>query len=121
MSALSESQIDAIARRVAERMRAGAAPPAPSLGDSVRESLARGGALPMGVFRTIDECVAAAQSAFSAFSKLGLEKRKVIIASIRESMMAHAISLAREAREETGQQLTPHQRIGLYIQKLFCQ
>lgn len=102
MSALSDSQIDAIARRVAERMRAAGAPPAPSLGDSVRESLAREGALPMGVFRTIDECVAAAHTAFSAFSKLGLEKRKVIIASIRESMMAHAISLAREAREETG-------------------
>lgn len=56
----------------------------------------------MGVFRTIDDCVAAAQEAFPKFAKLGLEKRKTIIAAIRESMMAHAISLAREAHEETG-------------------
>ncbi len=56
----------------------------------------------MGVFRTIDECVAAARDAFKALSKLGLEQRKTMIAAIRESMLVHAIGLARDAQEETG-------------------
>ena len=103
MPSLSDTQIDAIARLVAERLGSGstAALP-PAIKPAVQESLARGGALPMGVFRTIDECVAAAQEAFPKFAKLGLEKRKTIIASVRESMMAHAIGLARDAQEETG-------------------
>lgn len=113
VSQLSDFQIDAIARRVADRLRTAApsapaaaaaetSPKAPQLRPADHESLARGGALPMGVFRSIDECVAAAQASFVEFSKLGLEKRKVIIAEIRASMMAHAISLARDAHEETG-------------------
>lgn len=103
MRSLSDTQIDAIARLVADRLgAAGHAPPPPAIKPAARESLARGGALPMGVFRTIDECVTAAQTAFVEFSRLGLEKRKLIIAAIRESMAAHAISLARDAHEETG-------------------
>lgn len=103
MRSLSDTQIDAIARLVAERLGSGsAAASPPAIKPAAQESLARGGELPMGVFRTIDDCVAAAQEAFPKFAKLGLEKRKTIIAAIRESMMAHAISLAREAHEETG-------------------
>ncbi len=110
MTRLSETQIDLIARRVADKLRAadGAtvasdAPAArPALEPAAAESVARGGALPAGVFRTIDECVAAARTAFEAFSQLGLEQRKSVIASIRESMMTHAESLARDACEETG-------------------
>ncbi len=101
MSQLSDTQIDAIARKVADRLRA-ATPAAPAMSAAQTETLARGGALPMGVFRTIDECVAAARESFQSLGKLGLEQRKAIIAAIRESMMAHAISLARDAREETG-------------------
>lgn len=107
MSALSESQIDAIAFRVAERLRGSGAAPGPAasprkLPPAARESIARGGALPAGVFRSIDECVAAARESFQSFGSLGLEARKVIVASVREAMFAHAISLARDAQEETG-------------------
>ncbi|HKQ47282.1 MAG TPA: aldehyde dehydrogenase family protein [Phycisphaerae bacterium] len=101
MSQLSDTQIDAIARRVADRLRA-SAPTSPTIAPAQAETLARGGARPMGVFRSIDECVAAARESFVALGRIGLEQRKAIIASIRESMLAHAIDLAREAREETG-------------------
>lgn len=101
MSQLSDTQIDAIARKVADRLRA-TTPAAPALSPVQGETLGRGGALPIGVFRTIDECVEAARESFNALGKLGLEQRKTIIAAIRESMMVHAISLARDAREETG-------------------
>jgi aldehyde dehydrogenase len=98
MSRLDNSQIDAIAHRVMEKMHGGA----PALKPAQSESIARSGSLPLGVFRSIDECVEAARAAFKEFNKLGLEARYKIIASIRESMLAHAISLARDAQEETG-------------------
>jgi acyl-CoA reductase-like NAD-dependent aldehyde dehydrogenase len=104
MSTLPQAAIDAIARRVVEKLQS---PPerqvqSPQLKPSQSESITRGGALPSGVFRSIDECVAAARASFEQFSKLGLESRKVIIQSIRDSMLAHAESLARDARDETG-------------------
>lgn len=106
MSNLSDSQIDQIARRVAAQLGGGGVAPGasatPVLAPSASESVSRGGALPMGVFRSIDECVAAARAAFTSFSQVGLEQRKSIIAAIRESMFAHAVDLAREAQEETG-------------------
>ncbi|MBX3395430.1 MAG: aldehyde dehydrogenase EutE [Phycisphaerae bacterium] len=117
---MSDAQIELIARSVAEKLggasasgatpshsatpgRSAASPDAsPRLSPSASEALARGGELPPGVFCTIDECVAAARRAFEAFSQLGLEQRKAIVASIRESMMSHAESLARDAQAETG-------------------
>lgn len=103
MPSLSNNQIDAIAQRVIEKMRGGAvASTAPALKPSQVESIARGGALPMGVFTNMDECVAAAREAFTRFSAMGLRARYKIIASIRESMLANAISLARDAHQETG-------------------
>src|SRR5262245_2878745 len=98
MAALNDSQIDAIAQRVMEKMHGGAR----ALKPAQSESVARGGSLPLGVFRSIDDCVEAARAAFKEFGKLGLEARHKIIASIRETMLAHAISLARDAQEETG-------------------
>ena len=50
----------------------------------------------------MDEAVAAAAQAFLEFESMSLAARDDIIASIRESMMAHAESLAREAHAETG-------------------
>lgn len=73
-----------------------------SLGPRQAESVRRGGALPAGVFTSIDECVAAAKEAFGRLSALSLDQRREIIASIREAMFAQAISLARDAHEETG-------------------
>ncbi len=104
MSQLSDEAVDAIARQVlaklgnCEEQPSGRTPLAPAQ----RETIARGGSLPAGVFRSIDECVAAARQAFMDFSRLGLEQRKSIIASIRESMLANTESLSREAVDETG-------------------
>jgi len=102
MTRLSDSQIDAIARKVIGRMTGGAAPGAPALPPAQSESIARSGALPPGIFRSIDDCVAVAQQSFEQFKKIGLDHRKQIIASIRESMLAHAKSLAQDAADETG-------------------
>ncbi len=111
MNHLSDASIDSIARQVLHRLRdidtlpmrpTGGSHQARSLSAAQTEVVARGGELPMGVFRTIDECVSAAEAAFVEFSNIGLERRKQIIAAIRESMFANAISLAREAQEETG-------------------
>ncbi|MSP26151.1 MAG: hypothetical protein EXR75_13540, partial [Myxococcales bacterium] len=68
MSRLSDGQIDDIARQLLERMASGDAAPRLSAGASA--SVARGGALPSGVFRSIDECVAAARAAFQAFQNV---------------------------------------------------
>lgn len=110
MSRLSDNAIDAVAQRVLERIRSGTvSSPAQTVPTSAAplkpaqsESISRGGTLPMGVFRSIDECVATAKTSFSIFRNIGLENRKQIIAAIRESMFANATSLARDAREETG-------------------
>ena len=102
MSRLSDTAVDAIARQVLERLHQQPAPQPPALGPAQSESVARGGALPVGVFTSIDDCVAAAKTAFNDFSRIGLERRKGIVAAVRESMMANAISLARDAHEETG-------------------
>lgn len=100
MARLSDNQVDDIARRVLEKMVGGGG--GGPLSPSAERAITSGGALPMGCFRTIDACVAAARTAFVTFSALGIEKRKEIIASIRASMTEHGESLAREAHEETG-------------------
>ena len=98
---LSDNQVDAIARRVLERMVKGGEAPT-QLSAPQMSALATGGQLPAGVFRSIDECVAAAQEAFKRFSALGIEKRKQLVQAVRDSMLAHAEELARHAHEETG-------------------
>jgi propionaldehyde dehydrogenase len=102
MSRLNDNQIDTIARQVLSRMAGAVATDSPTLPPAQVETVARSGRLPMGVFRSIDDCVAAAQQAFVRFKKIGLDHRKQIIASIRESMLAHAESLAQDAVDETG-------------------
>ncbi len=102
MTRLSDTAVDAIAQQVLAKLHGGQSAEPTSLSRGQTESLARGGELPAGVFRTIDECVAAATIAFGEFARLGLEQRKAVIASIRASMMEHAVSLSQEAVEETG-------------------
>lgn len=102
MTRLSDTAVDAIARQVLAKLHGAHTAGLGALSPAQAESLARGGELPAGVFRTINECVSAATIAFGAFSRLGLEQRKGVIASIRASMMEHAVSLSREAVEETG-------------------
>jgi propionaldehyde dehydrogenase len=102
---LTDNQVDAIARKVLERMVKGGEAPtlsAPQLSAPQLSAVATGGQLPAGVFRSIDECVAAAQESFKRFSALGIEKRKQLVQAVRDSMLAHAEELARHAHEETG-------------------
>src|SRR5262249_54227980 len=51
---------------------------------------------------SMDEAVRAAATAFREFNDLGLQKRNVIIAAIRNAMREHGAALAKEAHEETG-------------------
>ena len=103
MSQLSDNAVDALARRVLERMvGGGAADAGTAMTPSGARAVQRGGQLPPGIFRSIDECVAAARESFRSFGRLGLEKRKEIISSVRDSMREHGESLAREAHAETG-------------------
>ena len=102
MAPLRDNQVDDIARRVLARMVGGTVAPDSPISPSGRRAVQRGGSLPAGVFRSIDECVAAATESFKKFGRLGLSKRKEIIASIRASMTEHCEDLSREAWEETG-------------------
>jgi aldehyde dehydrogenase len=54
-----------------------------------------------GVFSTIDEAVSAARTAYEQLQICSLEKRKKIIASIREQALLYAKDLAHLAYEET--------------------
>jgi len=92
MARLSEAEIEAIARRIAEQISATTASrptPAPeSAGD--------------GVHATVDEAVKAASAAQPRFVALPLERRRVIIRAIREASLQQAAALAKSAHEETG-------------------
>jgi propionaldehyde dehydrogenase len=55
-----------------------------------------------GIFRTIDDAVAAANRAFSEYQRIGLGGRYTVVHSIREAMMENAERLANMAYQETG-------------------
>ncbi len=103
--ALSDTQVEQIARLVAQRM--GTAPPV-ACGTSVspRVSSAAGAAqappTALGAFPTVDTAVAAAREAFVAFGKTPLADRAKLIAAIRALMLEHAEDLAKRAHAETG-------------------
>ena len=95
MATLSDRDIEAIARRiVADLGGRPAAVPA--------EHQAAAPAAPLGIFATVDEAVRAASDAQPRFVALPLRTRTRIIASIRQTMIEHAATLARAAHEETG-------------------
>ncbi len=103
MGRLTDNQVDDIARQVLGRMvGGGGGTETSSMTPAGERAVQRGGSLPPGVFRSIDDCVAAAAESFKKFGRLGLTKRKEIIASIRASMAEQCESLSREAWEETG-------------------
>lgn len=97
---LSDQDIEAIARRIAGDLRGSPAPAAAAPAAAPASAAFADGA--MGVFRTVDEAVAAAKAAFPVFSSLCLSKRGEIIASIRAVMRANATALAKAAYDETG-------------------
>ncbi len=55
-----------------------------------------------GIFSTVDEAIAAAKRAYTAFSAVPLEERRVFIQAMREAAIAHAEVFARETVEESG-------------------
>jgi acyl-CoA reductase-like NAD-dependent aldehyde dehydrogenase len=96
MAKLSESEIEAIARRIVADLEG--RPPEPAVA-------AAGGAVStdgMGMFATVDEAVAAARQAQPAFVALPLAQRARIIAAIRATMLENCEALSRAAHQETG-------------------
>jgi len=91
-----ESEVRSIIRRV--RRRFGEPVDGADGSGALTPSTDLGG----GVFTSISAAVEAAQVAFEEFRALGLEGRREVIESIRQSMRKHAAELARLAHEETG-------------------
>ena len=91
-----ESEVRSIIRRVRRRFGE------PVDGADGSGALAPSTDLGGGVFSSISAAVEAAQVAFEEFRALGLEGRREVIESIRQSMRKHAAELARLAHEETG-------------------
>lgn len=89
---LSDREIEAIARRIAEGLDAG-----PPQGESPRSESGE-----MGLFDTVDRAVTAAQAAQPVFAALPLAQRARILSSIRTAMLDAAEELARAAHAETG-------------------
>ena len=97
---LTDQDIEAIARRIAGDLRGGGATaPAPAAPAASAPAIPDGA---QGVYRTVDEAVAAAKAAFPVFSGLTLEKRGKVIESIRQVMRENATTLAKAAFDETG-------------------
>ena len=94
---LTDQDIEAIARRIAGDLRGA---PAPAAAAPAAPAAFADGA--MGVFRTVDEAVAAARAAFPVFANLSLAKRGQVIESIRSVMRENAAALAKAAFDETG-------------------
>jgi acyl-CoA reductase-like NAD-dependent aldehyde dehydrogenase len=86
-------RIRRVAEAIASQISGGAYPGA------VAPSLPSGGG---GVFATIDEAVSAARVSFAALDRIGLDRRKRIIESIRAACRPQARALAESAVAETG-------------------
>ena len=98
MASLTDRDIEAIARRiVADLAGEGGAPASAGI-----SAAAATGPAAVGAFASVDEAVAAARAAQPVFARAPLKTRARIIAAIRETMLAHAASLARAAHAETG-------------------
>ncbi|MCP4583634.1 MAG: aldehyde dehydrogenase EutE [candidate division Zixibacteria bacterium] len=95
MANLSDKQIEAIARQIAQSL--------PNSKDNGSSS-STGGLMAMneGIFQDIDSAVGAARIAQKDLSDLPLNKRDEIIAAIRKSMLDNAQLLAEMAHSETG-------------------
>ncbi|MBN1425389.1 aldehyde dehydrogenase EutE, partial [Candidatus Fermentibacteria bacterium] len=89
--ALTDTDIERIARQVASRIRG-----EPAAVDEAELELAD------GLFATVDDAVEAAQIAFKRLGKESLALRHHLIDTIREDLLAQAAPLARLAHEETG-------------------
>ncbi|MDH3538610.1 MAG: aldehyde dehydrogenase EutE [Acidimicrobiia bacterium] len=101
MSAIDEQEIQAIIDRVRARLDAagdsGAGLAARTELDNIKDV-----EFGDGIFRTIDEAVAAATRAFKEYQRIGLGGRYAVVDAIRAAMLAEAERLARMAHQETG-------------------
>lgn len=110
MPGLNEQQVDSIARRVMQHLSArggsaaGGRPATRISTDATVESSARSAhsTASAGAFADVDSAVRAATQAFHEFEALSLATRDAMIAAMRESMLANAERLARDAHAETG-------------------
>src|SRR5438477_10330073 len=94
MAELTAQQVDLIARRLMDRTGHSR--------DSQSSVLSPQSSPRPGIFSDLDSAVSAAAQAFRALDAMSLAARDRIIAGIRETMLANAESLAREAHAETG-------------------
>lgn len=103
MSRLTSEEIRAIIDRVDRRLGEVSSSDRPASTLRAQAELAASEAeLGDGIYRTIDEAVAAAGRAQRAYAAMGLDTRKAIVASMRKSMLEHAEQLALLAHTETG-------------------
>ncbi len=102
MNSLSEVDVQAIIARVHDRL--GGAPssshPAQSL--AAQGELGVDIAVGEGIYRTIDDAVAAARRAQQVYAEMGLATRRTIIDAVRRAMLAESENLAMLAVTETG-------------------
>jgi propionaldehyde dehydrogenase len=98
VSQLSDTQVDAIAQQVLQRLAAGRGASA-SGGHAEADAT---GQHRLGTFRDMDTAVGAAQKAFQALDKMALKEREDIIANVRKAALRESESLAFAAHRETG-------------------
>jgi aldehyde dehydrogenase len=100
---LSEHDVKAIIDRVRGRVAAteGAGRAGPTLA-AVQDLEDLEDQLGEGIYPTIDAAVAAARRAFVDYREMGLDRRRTIVAAMREAMLSEGRRLAYMAREETG-------------------
>lgn len=101
-SDLSEIEVREIVERVRRRLAgAGDVHPGAALRAAAELSGRPTEELGDGIHASIDEAVAAAGRAFAAYGPLGLARRKVIIAAVREAILDASERLAQLAHAET--------------------
>jgi acyl-CoA reductase-like NAD-dependent aldehyde dehydrogenase len=99
---LSDEEIQAIIGRVKTRLGEVPAGSRPAATLAAKAELAPDIDLGDGIYRTVDEAVAAAKRSQPRYAEMGLGARRTIVDSIRRSMLEHADSLAMLAHTETG-------------------
>ena len=89
-SPINEDQIRRIVEEVVQQVAGGSAAPAATRGSGA------------GLFRSVDDAIAAAQRAQQALVAGTLEMRKSVIEAIRQTTREHAEEFSRMTRDETG-------------------
>ncbi len=104
MTRLTDREIEAIAQRiVADITKTGERAPSPAPSSAAADPApAQESSGHLGIYPTVAEAVAAAESAFPKFVALELAHRGRIIAAMRQAMRDNNEMLAREAHTETG-------------------